>query len=126
SGFREHTTEATILGRVLAMPQIPRAPRAAKADVDAELLWRDSLTVPRELPEEKLLQLECRQAAAWVASQVAAGTPYADIMVLARKRDRLSAMEAELRALHIPAQQPEKTDLCDAPEVQDIVALMDA
>ena len=47
------------------------------------------------------------------------------IMVLARKRDRLAAMEEELRALHIPAQQPEKTDLCEAPEVQDIVALLD-
>ena len=48
-----------------------------------------------------------------------------DIMVLARRRDRLAAMEDELRALHIPAQQPEKTDLCEAPEVQDIVALLD-
>jgi len=48
-----------------------------------------------------------------------------DIMVLARKRDRLAVMEDELRALHIPAQQPEKTELGQAPEVQDLVALLD-
>ena len=46
-------------------------------------------------------------------------------MVLARRRERLAAMEDELRALHIPAQQPEKTDLCEAPEVQDLTALLD-
>jgi ATP-dependent helicase/nuclease subunit A len=46
--------------------------------------------------------------------------------VLARRRDRLAAMEAELRNLRIPAQQPEKTDLREAPEVQDVVALLDA
>src|SRR6185369_16470112 len=69
--------------------------------------------------------LECRQAAAWIAQQIGTGTQPQHIMVLARKRDRLAVMEGELRALHIPAQQPEKTDLCDAPEVQDLVALLD-
>jgi ATP-dependent helicase/nuclease subunit A len=46
-------------------------------------------------------------------------------MVLARRRDRLAVMEEELRAIHVPAQQPEKTDLSDAAEVKDIVALLD-
>jgi ATP-dependent helicase/nuclease subunit A len=46
-------------------------------------------------------------------------------MVLARKRERLGLMQAELAALHIPAQQPEKNDLADMPEVQDLVALLD-
>jgi ATP-dependent helicase/nuclease subunit A len=35
-------------------------------------------------------------------------------------------MQDELRALAVASQQPEKTDLGDAPEVQDIVALLDA
>ena len=88
--------------------------------------WRDSLTVPRELPEEKLVTLECRQAAAWIAAAAAlAAWRRPSVMVLARRRDRLAAMEDELRALHIPAQQPEKTDLCEAPEVQDLAALLD-
>jgi ATP-dependent helicase/nuclease subunit A len=88
--------------------------------------WRDSLQTPRELPEDTLRNLECRQAARWLAAQLQAGLRPHDIMVLARKRDRLSVMEDELRALHIPAQQPEKTDLGEAPEVQDIMALLDA
>jgi ATP-dependent helicase/nuclease subunit A len=84
------------------------------------------LTTPRELPEETLLTLECRQAARWIAQQIDAGVKPADIMVLARKRDRLAAMQEALQALHIAALQPEKTDLGEMPEVQDIVALLDA
>ena len=83
------------------------------------------MSEPRELPEEKLITLECRQAAAWIAGELARGTAPADVMVLSRRRDRLAVMEDELRALHIPAQQPEKSQLGEAPEVQDIVALLD-
>jgi len=126
-GFRAHTTESTEPGIAHRLPQIERVQKvAADADPEAELAWRDSLTVPRELPEEKLVTLECRQAAAWVAVQLAQGVAPGDIMVLARRRNRLGVMEDELRALHIPAQQPEKTELGEAPEVQDVVALMDA
>ena len=127
-GFRAHTTEARQSGEVASLPQIGR-PDAQRADSDPDggaIEWRDSLTAPRELPEEKLVSLECRQAAAWIAQEIGAGTAAGDVMVLARKRDRLTAMEHELRSLHIPAQQPEKTDLCDAPEVQDVAALLDA
>jgi ATP-dependent helicase/nuclease subunit A len=126
-GFRDHTTESTTPGRVGALPQVERQARAATSGTkEEELTWRDSLTTPRELPEEKLIALECRQAARWIAAQVAQGAAPGEIMVLARTRDRLAAMEDELRALHLPAQQPEKTDLCEAPEVQDVVALLDA
>ncbi|MEO7547893.1 MAG: 3'-5' exonuclease, partial [Ramlibacter sp.] len=126
-GFRPHTTEAREAGLVGRLPQVPRLQKEAPQDGgdDPALGWRDSLTVPRELPEEKLVTLECRQAAAWIAGQIAAGTRPQDIMVLARRRSRLAVMEDELRALHIPAQQPEKTELGEAPEVQDIVALLD-
>ena len=127
-GFRAHTTESTEEGQALRLPQIERAERqpVAAAGPDATIEWRDSLTVPRELPEEKLVTLECRQAAVWIAARLAEGVPPADIMVLARRRDRLGVMEDELRALHIPAQQPEKSELGEAPEVQDVVALLDA
>jgi ATP-dependent helicase/nuclease subunit A len=123
SDFRAHSTESAAAGAVLALPPIPR-PVKDDAPNDA-WTWRDSLTVPRELPEERLVTLECRQAAAWVAAQLRAGVRAQDVMVLARRRERLAAMEEELRVLHIPAQQPEKTDLCEAPEVQDIAALLD-
>ncbi len=127
-GFRAHTTESCEAGRVGCLPQIGRgvAVRPDSGPGAGAIEWRDSLTVPRQLPEEKLVSLECRQAAAWIAQEIGGGVPAGDIMVLARKRDRLAAMEHELRSLHIPAQQPEKTDLCDAPEVQDVAALLDA
>jgi ATP-dependent helicase/nuclease subunit A len=122
-GFRSHTTQSAQEGAVLALPPIPRpTPEAQAAEA---MTWRDSLTVPRELPEERLVSLECRQAAAWIAARLRAGLPAHEVMVLARRRERLAAMEEELRALHIAAQQPEKTDLCEAPEIQDLAALLD-
>lgn len=121
--FRAHTTQSAHPGSVLALPPIPRPDKDTPKDEG--MAWRDSLTVPRELPEERLVALECRQAAAWVAQQLRQGVAVGEVMVLARRRERLSVMEDELRALHIPAQQPEKTDLCEAPEVQDLAALLD-
>lgn len=123
TGFRSHSTESRETGAVRALPAIPR-PDKEKNEAATE--WRDSLTQPRHLPEDTLRELECRQAACWIAQQIAVGTEPGEIMVLARKRDRLSAMEAELRALGIAALQPEKTELGEAPEVQDLVALIDA
>nr|WP_315426116.1 UvrD-helicase domain-containing protein [uncultured Albidiferax sp.] len=127
-GFRDHTTESTAQGALRCLPAIPRdANQGAKLPEDgAELAWRDSLGTPREEPEDTLRSLECRQAAQWLALQLADGLQPKDVMVLARKRDRLSQMRDALRSLHIPTQQPEKADLADAPEVQDIAALLDA
>jgi ATP-dependent helicase/nuclease subunit A len=122
-GFREHTTESKEAGAVLQLPAIPR--EAKPEDERYQPEWRDSLTTPRVLPEETLRHRECRQAARWVAEQIAAGTPPREIMVLSRRRAALSAMEDALRDVRVPAQQPEKADLCDAPEVQDVVALLD-
>ncbi|MFH0131462.1 UvrD-helicase domain-containing protein [Variovorax sp. VaC1] len=129
-GYRAHTTERGDDGELLKLPPIDRdavgsAAEAAPAD-DGMLHWRDSLITPRVLPEEQLLQKECEQAARWVAQRIADGTPPRQIMVLARRRSRLSAMQDALRQRHIPVQQPEKNELHDAPEVQDVVALIDA
>ncbi|RZI77723.1 MAG: DNA helicase UvrD [Variovorax sp.] len=129
-GWRDHTTERADEGEVLKLPPIDRdaaggAADAAPAD-DGMLHWRDSLLTPRVLPEEQLLQKECEQAARWIAQRIADGTPPSQLMVLARRRNRLAAMQDALRQRHIPTQQPEKNDLHDAPEVQDLVALVDA
>ncbi|WP_309899953.1 UvrD-helicase domain-containing protein [Variovorax soli] len=131
SGFRDHTTESRAAGRVRKLPPIPRdaiAPReqGGVANEEGLLPWRDSLVTPRVLPEEKLLQKECEQAARWIAGRIAQGLAPSRIMVLARRRSRLAALQDELRKLHIAVQQPEKNDLHDAPEVQDMVALLDA
>lgn len=122
TGFRTHSTESRDAGAVLALPAIPRPEKEQK---EAASTWRDSLTQQRVTPEDTLREIECRQAAGWIARQIAAGLHPREVMVLARKRDRLSIMEAELRALGIPALQPEKTELGEAPEVQDLVALLD-
>ncbi|MET0540513.1 MAG: UvrD-helicase domain-containing protein [Variovorax sp.] len=130
-GYRMHTTERSDAGEVLKLAPIERdaasnAALDAAPAADGMLHWRDSLATPRVLPEEQLLQKECAQAARWIAQRIADGTPPARIMVLARRRNRLAAMQDALRERHIPAQQPEKSDLNDAPEVQDVVALVDA
>ena len=126
-GFRAHSTASTDAGGVLELPPIARD-AAAAATADAPR-WRDTLTEPRSLPEDTLQQRECRQAAVWIASRLANRRPPLaprDVMVLARRRAPLGVLEAELRALGIAATQPEQRRLADAPEVQDIVALLDA
>lgn len=124
--FRDHTTESAVAGEVFKLPRIER--QAAPEAEDAAPEWRDSLTTPRHEVEDTLKTLECRQAALWLAGRLQGhgGSLHAkDIMVLARRRERLTLMQQELAALRIPAQQPEKNELGDMPEVQDLVALLD-
>ena len=125
SGFRDHTTESKDPGVLLRLPAILPLDSGGGGGSDP-FAWRDSLTEPRHEAEETQRMRECAQAAAWVAQQIAAGTPPHEVLVLARKRDRLASMQDALRALHLPCVQPEKADLFDAPEVQDVVALLDA
>ena len=128
ANFRDHTTESQDPGTLLRLPPVTSedgAGDAAGAAGPDPLAWRDSLTQPRHEPEETLRMRECAQAARWVAARIAAGVPPREIMVLARKRDRLSALQDALRDLHVPCVQPEKADLGEAPEVQDVVALLD-
>ena len=126
SDYRAHSTEIAIAGSVMRLQQIERLAKEKSADDSAEPVWRDSLTEPREEVEEKTVTLECRQAALFIANLLNYGKKSKEIMVLARKRSRLSVMQTELQTLNIPSQQPEKTNLADAPEVQDIIALLDA
>ena len=127
TGFRDHTTESKHPGQLLRLPAITDDDDASDGSSTARdpLAWRDSLTEPRHEAEETQRMRECAQAAAWVAAQIASGTPPKEVLVMARKRDRLASMQDALRALHLPCVQPEKADLFDAPEVQDMVALLD-
>lgn len=131
-GFRTHTTGSSQLGQVLRLPLIARPPRAGSDGSDrlddsalAEH-WRDSLGTPREAAQDSLHQAEARQAAQWIAQQLAQGSVASQhIMVLAHKHSALRPLQDELRRLHIAAQLGEKTELIDCCEVQDIVALLD-
>ena len=121
-GFRLHTTASAQEGRVLRLPPVLRL---EKSQAQEKSERRDSLTMPRELPEETLKTLEARQAAAWLQSQIADGIKPSGLMVLSRKRASLMPLLSELRALHVPVEIGEKTALIDCCEVQDIVALLD-
>jgi ATP-dependent helicase/nuclease subunit A len=131
-GFRNHTTDATVAGRVCRLPPIARdRPAAAQggegADAPAvDAGWRDSLTQAREIPEETYRTLEARQVAHWIAGAVAQGREPSDVMVLSRRRAGLGPLQDALRALGVAAQIGEKTGLIDCCEVLDIVALLDA
>ena len=132
-GFRPHTTASAQPGTLGRLPPIPRGTSADEDGDDSPApgdSWRDSLTTPRVLPEETRRTLEARQAAAWIARQVAgtlgqSGLQPGQIMALSRKRASLLPLRDALQALHIPAQIGEKTALIDCCEVQDIVALLD-
>jgi len=134
-GFRAHTTASESTGCVLKLPQVLREtpPPGAAPEEGEGILWRDSLTMARHSPEDKRKVLEARQAARWLAQAlrgagVAGMGPMqaADVMVLARKRERLSLLKQELDALRLPAQFAEKTELHELPVVQDLLALVDA
>ena len=123
-GFRTHTTESGAPGDVLALPRISRPEKAAKEE--QSLVWRDTLTQARHTEEDSLKAQECRQAARWLAGRIHSGEIQPqDVMVLARRRERLGLMAVELTALQIASQQPEKVELGEMPEVQDLVALLD-
>ena len=79
-GFRSHTTSSLELGFVGTLPPIARtAVLAGVASNDAvessETDWRDSLSTPRELPQESLRTLEARQATSWIVQQLVSRVP---------------------------------------------------
>ncbi len=108
SGFRAHTTESGECGALVQLPPIARAGRDGGAAQAGGPPWRDSLAQARHEAEETLLMRECAQAAQWVAAQIGAGLAPQDVLVLARKHDRLAQMQEALRALHIPCVRPKK------------------
>ncbi len=126
AAFRTHSTESTLPGSTWLLPQVPRS-AAAPAASNNSPHWRDSLTQPRDLAQERLPELEAAQAAAWLAQAITSGQVAAgDVMVLARKRTRLAAMHQALRERGIASHYLEKTSLHDEPEVRDVVALVEA
>jgi ATP-dependent helicase/nuclease subunit A len=122
-GYRLHTTESSEQGVVLRLPLVERQQADTQETATA---WRDTLTTARDEAEEHIRTRECQQAAQWVAQHIAQGTPAGEVMVLARKRDRLQRMRDALQALGIASQISEKTQLMEHCEVQDLVALVDA
>jgi ATP-dependent helicase/nuclease subunit A len=124
-GYRAHTTASEDAGEVLALPLVTLKSDAPTQTVQTEGAWRDSLNTPRTQADEHVRQLEARQAARWIAGRIQAGEKASEIMVLARKNERLARMEEELRALGVACVRADQESLFDSPEVQDIVSLLE-
>lgn len=128
-GFRPHTTQVPPgkgdgvfkLTRV-ERPTAPHAPSAAALPA-----WRDSLTTPRHEPDEILREQEAALVASAVQQMASEGDlRFGDIQVLCRKRESLRLAAQALAALQIPFAAVEDFALLDAPEVRDLVAVLDA
>ena len=128
SDFRAHTTElGPVAGAgVLALPPVLRPPKPAKGEEPAPAEWRDSLTVPRHEPEELLREQEARWVAQAVHELMQTGQARpGEMFVLCRKRASLRLVAQALQALHVPFAAAEDFALMSAPEVRDLVAVLD-
>jgi ATP-dependent helicase/nuclease subunit A len=136
TGYRKHSAQAALdtsraMGLVGKLRLIAYEKEASKLNISTDatelnLQWRDSLTTPKQTPEERRRDLEAQQAARWVAAELRQGRLPQDFMVLARKRDALRHMATALQSAGIPYAFTEKETLIAKPEVQDVVALLDA
>jgi ATP-dependent helicase/nuclease subunit A len=129
SDFRAHTTEiAPVAGAgALALPVVLRPPKAAKPADSPPAEWRDSLVTPRHEPEELLREQEARWVAQAIHELLRTGQARpGEVFVLCRKRASLRLVAQALQALHLPFAAAEDFALMDAPEVRDLVAVLDA
>ncbi|HEY4080344.1 MAG TPA: UvrD-helicase domain-containing protein [Burkholderiaceae bacterium] len=120
-GFRVHTSESADEGRVLAIdvPFVEKADSASRED------WRPSLTEARVEPELARRAEEARYVSAAIVQMLADGRRPGEIFVLARKREPLRVLAQALKAAGVPHAAPEDQALLDAPDVRDLLALLD-
>ena len=125
-GFRPHTTESSMpqpLDGVfyLDIPFVENAGGAADTGI-----WRPSLLEARLEPE-----LHRRAEEARIVTQAiqrvlqTSDLQPGDIYVLARKREPLRVLAQALKAAGVPHAAPEDQALLDAPDVRDLLALLD-
>ncbi|OYT99428.1 MAG: DNA helicase UvrD [Burkholderiales bacterium PBB1] len=126
SGFRPHSTA---LGAVTGagasrLPVVLREQNGRRDEVGDDT-WRDTLSMARVEPEQRLRQQEADRVATAVQAVLAGGVPPGEVQVLCRKRESLRLAAAALAALGVPCAAVEESLLLDAPEVRDLVALLD-
>jgi len=122
--FRAHTTGHAGPGLVQRLPDVLRPPKTGRAG--AAEVWRDSLTEPRR-EAETLLRAQEAALVAQAVSQLLAepGWRAGEVMVLARRRAMLGLVAQALADCGVPFVQPEALALGDAPEAQDLAAVLD-
>ncbi|MDN3920397.1 UvrD-helicase domain-containing protein [Roseateles violae] len=130
SGFRPHTTESaqpTTLDGVFHL-DAPAQPEAAEeaGGVDPDR-WRPSLSEARHEPELQRRAAEAERLTREILRLLREdGLQPGEIFVLARKREPLRVLAQALKAAGVPHAAPEEQALLDAPDVRDLLALLDA
>ena len=126
AGFRPHSTSLDSVQGAGAsrLPPVLREPKDPRSD-DVDEPWRDTLTVPRIEPEQRLRQQEADRVALAVHEVLAGGVAPCEVQVLCRKRESLRLAAVALAALGVPCAAVEEALLLDAPEVRDLVAVLD-
>jgi ATP-dependent helicase/nuclease subunit A len=134
-GFVRHSTfRSEDWGRIEVAPPIERGPRPNAAENGTQPM-RNPLTTPREVDEETRAQREGRQVAerirTLIASRIAVrgdagerAIHYGDVMILARSRTHLRAIEQALTEARIPYVGSSRGSLLDTAEASDLVALL--
>ncbi|HEY1397671.1 UvrD-helicase domain-containing protein, partial [Roseateles sp.] len=130
SGFRPHTTESSggdPLDGVFFIAGDELAEDEASGTGREEGTWRPSLTEPRREPELHRREAEAERIAACIGDLLAKGEAKpGEIFVLARKREGLRVLAQILKGRGIAHAAPEDMALLDAPDVRDLLALLDA
>jgi ATP-dependent helicase/nuclease subunit A len=126
AGFRPHSTALVSVPGAGAsrLPLVLREPKERQAD-EADETWRDTLSVPRVEPEQRLRQQEADGVASAVREVLAGGVPPGEVQVLCRKRESLRLVASSLAAFGVPCAAVEEALLLEAPEVRDLVAVLD-
>jgi len=129
-GFRPHTTEVgqpDALAGVVRLDEPPVDPGEASAiDAEPDTLWRPSLTQARHEPELHRRADEAERVAQAISSLLSQGQVLpGEIYVLARKREPLRVLAQSLKSRGIAHAAPEDSALLDAPDVRDMLALLD-
>ena len=126
AGFRAHSTSlGSVPGAgVSRLPLVLREPRESQGG-EVDDTWRDTLTVPRVEPEQRLRQQEADGVAAAVQEVLAEGVLPGEVQVLCRKRESLRLLAASLAARGVPCAAVEEALLLESPEVRDLVAVLD-
>ncbi|MBL6749890.1 MAG: UvrD-helicase domain-containing protein [Nevskia sp.] len=134
-GFAGHQTRrAADWGRIEVAPLLEPLPVAAD-DGQAAAALRDPLTTPRQIEEATRALREGRQVAARIRALVEAAITvsdehgghrlgFGDVMVLARNRTHLGAVEQALVEAGIPFVGSSRGTLLGTAEARDLVALL--
>ncbi len=120
-GFRTHTSESAQAGELLYI-DVPFLEKSADESREG---WRPSLSEARVEPELARRMVEAQRVSTAIRRMIDAGCKEGDIYVLSRRREGLRVLAQALRLAGVAHVAPEDQALLDAPDVRDLLALLD-